>query len=74
MSWHNTNSPFIVALSYAEASDNTLIVQYGSGAYRAFAGVPSVEVANLLHAPSLKDYWEKHGFESRYPETSTDPE
>jgi hypothetical protein len=49
-------------------------VEYGSGHRRAFAGVPKVEVANLLHAPSLKAYWEWHGFEDRYPETSTDPE
>lgn len=74
MPWHKTNSPFIIALNYLEEDDSTLIVQYGSLQYRAFAGVPKVEVANLLHAPSLKSYWEQHGFETRYRETSIDPE
>ncbi|MEN9493652.1 MAG: hypothetical protein RJA63_4101 [Pseudomonadota bacterium] len=73
MPWINTRSPFIVAVSYLDATQE-LIVEYGSGHRRAFAGVPKVEVANLLHAPSLKAYWEWHGFEDRYPETSTDPE
>lgn len=73
MAWYKTNSPFIVAVSYLDATQE-LIVEYGSGRYRAFAGVPKVEVANLLHAPSLKAYWQRHGFATSYPETSTDPE
>lgn len=71
MSWSKTNSPFITDVHY-DAARRVLIVRYGSGKHQAFGDVPQVEVANLVHAPSLREYWFKH-FNGRYQELPTEP-
>lgn len=66
MKWYKTRSPFIIAVGY-NSTDKTLLVQFGSLSYKAFGDVPETEVANLLQAPSLKQYWCKY-IEGHYPE------